>query len=264
MRIVKVGAAFAIAASVTVLMAASASAATPPEWGRCELSPTHSGGFSGSRCTLASPKHNGAYEWEAGPGPKAGFSGIGEEPVLETVGGHRITCSAATEEGKYTGGKTESTKLVLIGCSTKSGGVLVGCHTNPAKEGEIESTELVGELGFITFQGKKAIALDLKPSSGSTFATYACGTPPTIIAGTVEGSVLARMTPINGMVEEFKAVYKTVSAGTQQIQSFEGGAKDVLLTKLVEGLALPKEEQTALRMKYTQTNEEAFELNTHA
>jgi hypothetical protein len=264
MRILKVGAGFAIAAGVTVAMAASAAAAGPPEWGRCVVSPTHSGGFAGSRCTLKAAKHNGGFEWEAEPGPKAGFTGIGEEPVVETVGGHRITCSAATEEGKYTGGKTESTTLTLIGCSTKSGGKEVGCHSNPAKEGEIESSELEGELGFITFQGRKAVALDLKPKSGSSFATYACGTPPTLITGAIEGSVLGRVTPINGGVEEIKVSYKMVAAGKQQIESFEGGANDVLKTKLVEGIELPKEEQTGLRMKYVQTNEELVEVNTHA
>jgi hypothetical protein len=265
MRILKLGAGFAVVGCAVAAMAASAAAAGPPEWGRCTLSPTHSGGWSNAHCTIKNGKHAGAYEWEAEPGPKAGFSGIGEEPALETVGGHKITCSAATEEGTYTGGKTESTKLVLIGCETKtSGGASVGCRSNPAKEGEIESNELEGELGFITFQGKKAVALDLKPKTGSTVATYTCGTPPTLIAGTVEGSVLGRVTPINGAVEEIKVSYKTVGVGKQQIEAFEGGAKDVLTTKLVEGIELPKEEQTALRMKYVQTNEEPVEVATHA
>ena len=263
MTLVKLGVACAVAACASAAIAASAMA-EPPDWGRCVPSATHSGKFTGPRCTLKAPKGNGAYEFEAEPSAKPGFTGEGEEVSFETTGGHRILCAVAQAEGKYTGAKTETAKITFVGCTTKSGAASVPCRTNPAKEGEIETSELEGEIGYVTFQGKKAVALDLKGKSGGSFATYTCGTPPTVIVGTIEGSVLGRATPLNSMVEEFKVSYKGVGPGLQQLTGFEGGPTDVLKTKLVEGLGLPKEEQTALRMKYTQTNEELAELDTHA
>jgi hypothetical protein len=107
-------------------------------------------------------------------------------------------------------------------------------------------------------------ALDVKPASGSSIATYTCGSPPTIIVGSLEGSVIGLIRPANAPFEEFKVLYKTVGKGLQQFKSFEGGTTDVLKSKLVEGLELPKEEEAALHMNYVQTNEEPVEINTHA
>src|SRR5579884_826567 len=173
MRIIKLGSGCLLAVCVTAAMAASASAA-PPEWGQCISSPDHAGAFTNERCTLLSGKHTGAWEWAPEPSAKPGFSGSGEEIVLETAGKRRFVCAAAVQEGTYTGPKTESTTLTFIGCTTKVNGVTTECQSNPAKAGEIETTELEGVLGFyITPKGAKGVALDLKPkTSGAPLASF--------------------------------------------------------------------------------------------
>jgi hypothetical protein len=263
MRMFRVAAGVLLAA-FAVGIAASAAVAAPPEWGQCTLSPNHAGEFLGSRCTTKSSNHSGAYEWVPEPSAKPGFTAVGELISLETTGKRKIACAGATQEGKYTGAKTESTTLTLIGCDAKVGAESLGCRSNPAKEGEIESSQLTGELGFITVQGKKAVALDLKASSGPIFS-FTCGKPPgKTFAETVEGSVIGRATPINGMVEEFKVAYTQSAHGKQGIQSFEGGAKDTLVASLVIGAEPPITEETALKMKSVQTNEEKAEIATIA
>jgi hypothetical protein len=209
--------------------------------------------------------HQGAYEWAPEPSANPAFTGEGAEPYLETTGKRRITCANADTQGSYTGPKTESLTLVLVGCTTKIGGATVVCRSNPVKEGEIEMPELAGELGPITVSEKKAAAVDLKPKAPLTaFASFTCGESPGTISETLEGSVIARITPTNSMVSEFKAVYKLVAPGVQQYQSFEGGEKDTLALQLVEGLEPPKTEAAALHMKYVQTNAELAEISTHA
>jgi hypothetical protein len=267
MRMFKVAGSILLAACAMGI-AASAAAAAPPEWGQCQLSPNHTGEFVGSRCTSKSPNHGGAYEWVPEPSLKPGFTDVGEGISLETTGKRKVTCAGATQEGSYTGPKTEKTVLTLIGCTTKLGSETVQCRSNPAKEGELESTELVGEIGFVTLSGKKAVALDLKAASaasGVIFA-YTCGSPTggKSVAEKVEGSVLGHATPINGMVEEFKFTYTQSAPGKQSIQSFEGGTKDVLSTTLVVGIEPPITEETSMKMKSVQTNAEKAEIATIA
>jgi hypothetical protein len=268
MRMIRIGAAGLFVACAMSVAASGASAASPPEWGQCVLSPNHAGEFVGARCTSRTAKHNGAYEWVPEPSAKPKFSDVGEAISLETTGKRKVTCAGSTQEGSYTGPKTEKTVLTLIGCDTKIGAESVGCRSNPAKEGELESSELAGEIGFVTIMGKKAVALDLKPASaaGGAIFTFTCGHPggPPAVAETVEGSVLGRVTPINGMAEELKVTYTQTGPGKQSIQSFEGGPTDTLSTKLVSGIEPPITEETSLKMKTVQTNEEKVEVATIA
>jgi len=48
------------------------------------------------------------------------------------------------------------------------------CQNVGAANGEIESKELVGELGFIA-TAKPKVGLDLKAGSGSVLASFECG-----------------------------------------------------------------------------------------
>ena len=264
MRIFKIMAG-AVLAAAAMGIAASGALAAPPEWGRCVPSPNHTGEYTGSHCTLKSANHKGAFEWAPEPSAKPGFTAEGEAISLETTGKRKITCAVSHQEGSYTGAKTEKTKLTLVGCTTKLGTETANCRTSPSGEGEIESTELTGEIGFVTVQGKKAVALDLKPASGKTFFAFTCGAPPgKTIAATVEGSVLGRATPLNSMVEEFKVAYTQTAPGKQALQSFEGGEKDTLSTTFVQGLEPPITEETSLKMKSVQSNEETAEIDTIA
>jgi hypothetical protein len=197
---------------------------------------------------------------------KTGFTGSGEAVSLQTTGNRSVTCAAANAEGSYTGSKTEKDIVTLIGCTTKLGAETAGCRSNPAKEGELESNELTGEPGFFNLNGKKLVGLALKPAhGGGVMWSFTCGdASKKLVSETVEGSVIGRIGPVNGMVEEFKVAYTQTAAGKQAIQSFEGGEKDTLSTTFVEGLGPPKTEETSLKMKYVQTNEEKVEINTVA
>jgi hypothetical protein len=248
-------------------IAASAAFAGPPEWGQCVvwMGGNHTGGYTNRACTVHSGTHTGLYEWVPAPNAKPGFTGLGEAISLQTAGKRTITCASANAEGSYTGAKTEKDILTFVGCQTKLGAESVQCRSNPAKEGELESNELTGELGFYNLNGKKLVGVDLKPTNGGVMWTFTCGeASKKLVSETIEGSVIGRIGPVNGMVGEFKVVYTQSAAGKQAIQSFEGGGKDTLSTTLVEGLEPPKTEETSLKMKYVQTNEETLEINTVA
>jgi hypothetical protein len=247
---------FALVAAVTLGLAASASAA-PPEFGQCVPAVGKTGQYKGVHC-IASAGGKGGYNWAPAPGPKPGFSGVGEKVSLETPAKLKIVCGASTFDGKYTGPKTLTVTLDLVGCENTA--TKQKCQTLPVKEGEIEA-ELDGELGFIVGGEKPKVGLDVKPKSPSTtFTSFGCGKlpEPPGVSGTVEGSLIGAIKPLNHMVEEFKLTH-AATAGVQAIQQFEGGAKDTLTAKLLQGLET-KTEEIALRESVLMTNEEPVEI----
>ena len=190
---------------------------------------------------------------------KPHFFGPWRTGVVETPGKLVIKCAAATFEGSYTGPKTEKLTLSLIGCILSSSPSQPKCQSSPAKEAEIE-TNLEGEIGFIKGGSKPIVGLDLKPQAPSTvFPTFQCGKlPETGPSGTIEGSVIAPVKPLNGMVEAFKIPYKVV-AGKQAVEHFEGGPNDTLTVKLLSGLEA-KTEPIGFRSLVIDENAEPTEL----
>jgi hypothetical protein len=257
-RIRMVGMVLVATFAVSVAAASSASAALP-ELGRCVPAPEKNGAFKGNHCNLPA-EGKGKYDWLPGPGAKPKFAGTGEAVVLETVGKRKVECGAATFEGEYTGPKTESVTVLLIGCTEPVS--KQPCQTGgPPREGEIDSSgALEGELGFITGGERPTVGLDLKPKAPSTsMFVFECGTLPTVVLhAAVEGSVIGRITPINHMVEEFKTVYKA-PGGKQVPQQFEGGAKDTMTAKLLVGLET-KTEEIGLKAIRVDVNEESLEI----
>jgi hypothetical protein len=246
------GLALTAAAAICVFGTGVAGAA-PPEWGRCVLAPGgKTGEYKGANCTVKAAG-NGAYNWAPEPQGKAKFAGFGLKVSLETPAKQRIVCLQSDFDGSYTGPKTATVKLTLVGCDLERTKVL--CSSNPLKEGEIEG-ELEGELGFIKTGEKPIVGIDLKPKSPSTtFASFVCGKLPEVqLSGTIEGSAIGSVKPLNHMKPEFLSVFKVV-AGVQSPQSFEGGAKDTLTATLLEGLTTSKEE-IGLRQTVEYENEE--------
>jgi hypothetical protein len=236
----------------------AAAQAAPPEFGKCVPAVGKTGEYKGKNC-LAPAAGKGTYNWQPAPGPKPTFSGVGEKVSLETPGKVIITCAAATFEGSYTGPKTETVTATLIGCILSSSPSQQKCQTTPAKEGEIEAS-LEGEIGFIRGGEKPLVGLDLKPKSPSTvFATFQCGKlPETGPSGTIEGSVIAPIKPINHAAEEFKLLYQATS-GKQAVEHFEGGPNDTLTVKLISGIET-KTEPIALHAVVLDSNEEPTEI----
>lgn len=245
-----------LAAAVVPAITGTASAALP-EFGKCVAAEGKTGQYKGSQCTQTSAA--GGFNWAPEPTGAAKFSGAGEGIALQTVAGHKVACAGANLEGAYTGPKTETVTLTMIGCEV--GGLGQACESNPLKPGEIES-QLEGEIGYIKNVEKQIVGLDLKPKSPSTtFAAFQCGKPPEVgPSAVIEGSAIAPIRPINRMSEEFKIAYKE-SAGKQAVQRFEGGATDTLTAKWVSGVEVTTEE-AALKMLATDTNEELTELRT--
>ena len=258
MRTIRTAGLALVAALALGAVASTGASAAVPELGRCVPAETpHTGEYKGRSC-IAPAEGKGRYNFIPGPGAKPKFEGTSSDaPVLE-MPNLTISCSAATFNGEYTGAKTASVTVDLIGCVNLA--TLKKCQSNPLKEGEIETpVPLEGELGFINLGGRILVGLDLKHEP--SLVAFTCGEPaePPEVAGTVEGSVIAQIAPLNSMREELALRYRT-AGGKQVPESFEGGPKDTLSVKLVSGLTTTTEE-AALKNKLVEVlNEEAIEI----
>jgi hypothetical protein len=260
MRIIRSAVAALTAALALAAVGAVAASAAVPEFGRCVLAATpKTGEYSGSHC-IKPANGKGAYNFIPGPGAKPKFEGTSTEGPIVEMPNLTITCSATTFDGEYTGAKTASVTVDLIGCTNKATGKK--CQTNPAKEAEIEPPgTLEGEIGFIIVNGRRDVGIDLKRSP--LIAAFTCGEPlePPELTGTIEGSVIGQLAPLNTMREETRLRYRT-AGGKQVPEAFEGGSKDTLSVSLTSGLTTTTEE-AALKVKLIEVlNEEPIEIKS--
>jgi hypothetical protein len=259
MKRIRIGALVAVAAVSLCAVTATGASAALPEVGRCVPAEGKTGEYGGRAC-IKPAGGKGTYNWLPGPGAAPKFEGSSATvPILE-MPGLKISCAAATFSGEYTGAKTASVTVDLIGCVNTA--TNRECQSNPAKEGEIEPPgTLEGEIGYININGLQKVGLDLKRSPIIT--TFTCGKPaeiPAEVTGTLEGSVIGQIQPLNAMRTEYRLRYKA-EGGKQIPESFEGGENDTLKAKLVSGLAAPTEVPAALRIKLVElVNEEALEI----
>jgi len=239
MKRIKMGGALVVALVVSIAAATSASA-TLPELGRCVAVEKGTGEYFGAACVKpASGKGN--HNWLPGPGPNKKFVGSAGPVTLETVGGYGIVCSSGELTGEYTGPKTESVTLALVGCLEKV--TERKCETLPIKEGEIETVGVEGEVGFIKGGATPRVGLDLKPAAPITFE---CGTGPEVHTFlSLEGSVIGLIKPATSMRSFFRAFF-TASHGIQNPEQFEGGVKDTLTLQRTTAPAGPITEQAGL------------------
>ena len=254
--------------SLGALVAENA-AASLPELGRC-VHVGKGGHFKGKKCFTPSPSGKGTYEWLPGPGKENHFYGVAAEPepVLETVGGAKITCSAMVFEGEYTGPKTEKQAVFFSGCLL---GGTKPCQTSPSKEGEMEATGIEGTLGFINKNlSKPKVGWDLKHEGGGLWTEYTCGSVAKMevpVAYKLEGSVIGAIKHVDLMSEEESIKY-TAEKGAQVPEAFENGMKETLLiTNVVEskssqaGLSLINEQESGLgAVKEKPENQEPTEI----
>jgi hypothetical protein len=219
-----------------------------------------SGKYSSSQCVTEAVESlkPGKYEWAAGPGPNKKFTGTTEITKLETVGKAKITCSAGSSQGEYTGLKTIQTSYAFTGCENV--GPKEACQSSGASPGEIRTTSLVGELGFIkdNLPLTPIVGLDLKPASAGPLATFKCGA----MEATVEGSVIGAVAAIDHMGATSTLKFKE-SVGKQGPEQFEELAKDTLSTTFGSG-AGKNVEQTGLVSKTAINSEELIEIKARA
>jgi hypothetical protein len=158
------------------------------------------------------------------PGPPSGMESTIKKVKFQTVGGTLVTCKHGADGGSMTGPKTLSMKLFLFECSIP--GAL--CTTAGKPVGEIETSSLLGTLGYIK-KPMKTVGLDLA-SGLAPFMVFECGATPFV----VEGSVIGRISPVNVPRkggEPFQLKFAQ-TAGHQKPMSFEGEPIDVLQTSI--------------------------------
>jgi hypothetical protein len=237
-----------------------------PEFGRCVTSVKGKGEYLGMHCNYEAGG-KGTHNWLPGPGPNKKFTSTLKATALETTSAGKtlITCSSGEVKGEYSGIKrVRIAKLVLSGCAiSPSSGVASKCQNVGAANGEIETKELVGELGFIATT-KPKVGLDLKAASGSVLASFECGGASEMTgkgsgSGTpreIEGSVIGNVGNLNNMTTANTTSYED-KAGKQVPEKFQGGLKDTLTTLV--GLAKTPEPTTFASLEEVKS-EEAIEI----
>jgi Regulator of chromosome condensation (RCC1) repeat/IPT/TIG domain len=198
-----------------------------PELGRCVKVAAGTGAYTRRSCVPESPGHTGSFEWQPGPGARAGFKGTIASVALQAAGGSLITCGASEFSGGYTGAKSETLSLSFHGCRNGAG---KPCQSSPTNAGEIATAQaLEGQLGFIRSGLRPKVGVDFKPKSPSpSLLSFECregAELPTQVL--VEGSVIAQALPIDAMKSLVKLTFK--AKGSVQVpERFEGGLSDTL------------------------------------
>jgi hypothetical protein len=246
----------ALAVLLALVMASSASALELPQTGRCVKAATPATGlYTAATCIKVSTGTQlGKYEWvPASFTEKLTFKTTFGEATLTTVGHPAIKCIGGSMTGEWTGAKTANVEVEFQACLSSTANEQ--CQ-NPPPNGTkslIEGKNLQATLGFTRHEevnGKLVVAvgMDLKPPMLMTsLFTYECGNP--LETAEIEGSVIARLKPINKMTTEFNPTILARSTGEQIPQSFAGGEKDTLSTTYKNGLETVGTAPTALNIK---------------
>jgi len=252
--------------------AATASAETPPEVGRCLKKAA--GKFKNSTCTVKSVPGEEKFEWYPAyiggvlnkePGaknPKLAYKSKNKEgsppPViqLESVSGAVIKATGQTATGEVTGEKTNiAQNIIFTGVEFKG----FKCKsTKPAatNEGEVKVEDLNGNINYekknVTEPQKSKTANRFVPKSGTTFTEFKCSLIPVVVRGAV-------LNPVSSNKMLIKATVKFAgSKGHQKPEKFEGGPKETLESS-IEGGPFEQSDQV---LTTVQTNEEKLEIST--
>jgi hypothetical protein len=199
-----------------------------------ETEPAGKGNFKNAACTEALAGGNFIKIAE----PIETFSSEGGAGKLETVTGKTVVCTGNTDRGRISGPKEVAKVFVtFVGCeeTTKK----VKCKTTGKAEGEVETLELKGHLGFLN---ATKVGLVLEPSAGTLFAELLC--PSTIFKIKVNGKVIGEVTSALNTLSKTGVLHYTTGseAGKQAWTKFEGGAEEILKSTFSGG----NEEQSAI------------------
>ncbi len=232
-------------------VAASGASASLPEYRFCEKAePAGTGEFKDTTCTEpAVPAGTGSHElvtWEHVAASKRTFKGnLGTSlhsayiPANESepwAGGSPnldLTCKAGTSEGEFTGLKTSIQTLTFTTCTVEG----KKCTSEGQKGGTIETTPLLGEIGYI----EGSVGLRLSAAEGETIVRYTCEG----IAAVVSGSLIGVQTGnINKVSKESAISWKEDGKGGQEFVfgSFPAGEGPFYLNDMLTppGVTLPE------------------------
>jgi hypothetical protein len=188
-----------------------------------------------------------AARFEASPGFPVKFSGEGKVGLLETKGGHSVTCTSAKASGEVSGEHAVANVSVAFkGCFAEHAPALA-CTTSGRASGEIVTNTIVGEpvnLG----PGGLQVGLLLKPS-GEVFAEFTCESGPLSVKETlkVTGSVIGQVktTELNEFRSSLDLEF-VQAAGVQAWTQVGGAGASYFLLTQGEGTAPFAAEQSAV------------------
>jgi hypothetical protein len=225
-----------------------------PAIGRCvKTAVKHTGEFETSKCVSASPGE-GNFEWLEGPGANPNFTTTSATVALEGVDGAKVLCKKSTGSGKYTGAKSLTASLKLTGCTLSSS--KAACQSSGAPSGEIDTSSLAGQLGFIEDRSGPAdeliVSVGVDLSQNPTLISAQCAGVSEALS--VSGSAIGAIGSLNKMSGSQTLTYSQGS-GKQAPEAFEEAAKDTLSATLGSGA-----EQAGLATKQKLTNEEHLEV----
>jgi alpha-tubulin suppressor-like RCC1 family protein len=217
-----------------------------PEVGRCLA--LKGGAFATGACAAAGSKS--AFEWE----PQllqSGFSLSGKAASVETVGHRIVSCLGSAGQGSYTGPRESSWQLTFSGCELSG----QKCTSAGSASGEVHSANLAGALGWEQ-RSVKAVAMLLKPEqNGAALLAMQCGTSTVEVRGGV-------VVPLkSGSMFSSQAIKFAATKGVQELSEYETPAGQAVTASLEASSATGGFEQAALKVSFTQTDEEAVEIN---
>ncbi len=225
-----------------------------PAIGRCvKAAVKHTGEFESAHCVSASPGE-GNYEWLEGPGASPNFTTSSSTVSLEGTGGAKVVCKKSSGSGTYTGAKSLTASLKLTGCALSSS--KAACQSSGAPVGEIDTSSLNGQLGFIEDRSGPAdelnVSIGVDLSKSPTLISAQCAGVSEALS--VSGSAIGAIGKLNSMTSTQTLAY-TQSSGKQSPEAFEEQAKDTLTATFGSGA-----EQTGLATKQTLKNQERLEV----
>lgn len=189
-----------------------------------------------------------AAKFEAKPGFPVRFTGEGKVGLLETKGGHSVTCTSAKASGEISGeAAVANVSVAFKGCFAEHITALA-CTTAGKASGEIVTNTIAGkpvDLDSLHLQA----GLLLEPASGETFAEFVCEFAPLSVKETlkVTGSVIGQVktTELNEFRSSLDLEF-VQAAGVQTWTQVEGTGASHFLKTQGEGTAPFAAEQSAV------------------
>jgi hypothetical protein len=176
------------------------------------------------------------------------FTVTGGTSKLETIAGNVISCTGNQSSGTISSATMINAIVVkFTGCKTMIGGFKAPCKSSGAAAEEVVTNSLTGELSYLLPNSPRT-ALDLKPTaSGGDFATFTCALGGLSSTLTVEGSLIAELTPVNAAFGTAFTLDLNQTGGMQAFRTTLNPktcepSTDVLFTEATGLVSFPTEE----------------------
>jgi hypothetical protein len=255
MKRIRIAGVCLVAAVALCALAAASASAEAPEYGRCLKKAVAGGkGYTASKCTVAGEGTKAKYEWLPGEA-KRKFTTKGGAGKLETVGGKTVTCESESSTGEFsaTNTKQETTAVRFKGCKATG----FPCTTEGLKEGELETRELVGEVG-IESGTKTDLELRPGPNAKGLFIAFVCSSLKVEVRAhpLTGGGILVGIK--NDTMKTTEALKYKATKGKQKPVKWSNSPEEQYLESNFAGLGY---EQAGQVITSTVTTEEPLELN---